>query len=168
VPSSSSGHRIQGRMRWCGCSPGQHRDGGTWWYGRSCRGSFERPDVDPRVAIVIRDMTAMPAASPRQNQIGRIDTGALPTTAPAMLRYGQFRVGCRMAPGQACQCREKQQRSGLSPTAVIRLRCLAKYEANARPQYEARAGGVTSTSSSSSPSSWPWLTSFSPDDIGVG
>ena len=46
---------------------------------------------------VIRDMTAMPAASPRQNQIGRIDTGALRTTAPAMLRYDQFLVGCRMA-----------------------------------------------------------------------
>jgi hypothetical protein len=65
-------------------------------------------------------------------------------------------------------CREKQQRPALSPTAVIRLRCFAKYEANARPQYEDRAGDVTSTSSSSSPSSWPWLTSFSPDDIEVG
>jgi hypothetical protein len=29
----------------------------------------------------------------------------------------------------------------LSPTAVIRLRCLAKYVANARTPYEARAGG---------------------------
>jgi hypothetical protein len=36
-------------------------------------------------------------ASVEQNQIGRIDTGALRTTAPAMLRYDQFLVGCRMA-----------------------------------------------------------------------
>jgi hypothetical protein len=77
------------------------------------------PDVDPRAAIGDKGYDSNASRLAEQNQIGRIDTGALRTTAPAMLRYDQFLVGCRMA-AQACQCREKQQRPGLSPTAVIK------------------------------------------------
>jgi len=127
------------------------------------------PDVDPRAAIGDKghDSNASRLAA------NRIRSGGSAPARCALPRRQccattNFSSAAAWPPGQACQCREKQQRPGLSPTAVIRLRCLAKYEANARPQYEDRAGNVTSTSSSSSPSSWPWLTSFLSDDIEVG
>jgi hypothetical protein len=37
-----------------------------------------------------------------------------------MLRYDQFLVGCRTAARSSLSMREKQQRPGLSPTAVIK------------------------------------------------
>jgi hypothetical protein len=55
------------------------------------------PDVDPRAAIGDKGYDSNASRLAEQNQIGRIDTGALRTTAPAMLRYDQFLVGCRTA-----------------------------------------------------------------------
>ena len=118
---------------------------------------------------VIRDMTAMPAASPR-TESDRADRHRRAAGLPRRqcCATTNFSSAAAWPPGQACQCREKQQRPGLSPTAVIKAQVPREVRSQSAPQYEDRAGDVTSTSSSSSPSSWPWLTSFSPDDIEVG
>jgi hypothetical protein len=70
---------------------------------------------------VIRGMTAMPAASPR-TESDRADRHRRAAALPRRqcCATTNFSSAAAWPPGQACQCREKQQRPGLSPTAVIK------------------------------------------------
>jgi hypothetical protein len=79
------------------------------------------PDVDPRAGIGDKgyDSNASRLAA------NRIRSGGSTPARCALPRRQccattNFSSAAARPPGQACQCREKQQRPGLSPTAVIK------------------------------------------------
>jgi hypothetical protein len=79
------------------------------------------PDVDPRAGIGDKGY----GSNASRLAANRIRSGGSTPARCALPRRQccattNFSSAAARPPGQACQCREKQQRPGLSPTAVIK------------------------------------------------